>query len=182
MIDARIDAAIAAAVNRYPNLTRALIAAVIDRETAGSWSPHSSRIELGYVYLWHPTHNAPVRLRHCMELPVDWPKWLPDIATSGTTEFMHQKTSIGLMHLMGANARQLGHTGLLLELTEPEIGIEYGARYLSRLVARHGIRGGLEAYNDGRADGAGAGVEYAADVMARMEKFDIDPQTPRSDS
>ncbi|MFW6028703.1 MAG: lytic transglycosylase domain-containing protein [Halanaerobiales bacterium] len=71
-------------------------------------------------------------------------KWLykPDRFVKGpitlNTEENAQKTSWGLMQLMGATARELGFDKLFLpELLKPEINIKYGCKYLAGLRERY---------------------------------------------
>jgi len=58
------------------------------------------------------------------------------LQTTATEETM-QKTSWGLMQIMGATARELGFEGrFLVELINPETNIEYGCKYLAGLRDR----------------------------------------------
>ena len=66
------------------------------------------------------------------------------------TELIAQKTSWGLMQVMGTVARELGHRGWLSELCEPERGIYYGCLHLKKLMDRHGnLSDTVAAYNAG---------------------------------
>lgn len=70
------------------------------------------------------------------------------------TERMLRASSFGLMQIMGQTAREVGFEGTFLtELCEPEIGLEYGCRYLAKLARQHHDRYGWEgvvaAYNAG---------------------------------
>lgn len=70
------------------------------------------------------------------------------------TERTLRATSFGLMQIMGSTAREVGFEGTFLtELSSPEIGLEYGCRYLAKLARRHHDRYGWEgvaaAYNAG---------------------------------
>lgn len=149
-----------------------LVAAVVEQETAESWDPWVSRWELRYRWLWHPTMGSarPLSVGAWLEIPADWPAWLP-WKISGSTEFIAQKHSWGLMQLMGANARELGFSRPLTELSRAHLGLEYGCRFLRRQLDRYAgdVALALEAYNDGRGDGMGPGVEYAREVLERKE-------------
>ncbi len=54
------------------------------------------------------------------------------------TERVQQATSWGLLQVMGFTARELGHRGLLPELTQPEVGMELGCKYLKSRQAKYG--------------------------------------------
>jgi soluble lytic murein transglycosylase-like protein len=74
------------------------------------------------------------------------------VTISETTERRWRATSFGLMQVMGQVARERGFTGeWLTELTNPEVGIEYGCRELKRrLDLAHGdVHSGLLGYNGG---------------------------------
>ena len=67
------------------------------------------------------------------------------------TERIAQKTSWGLMQVMGAVARELGFKGRFLsELLKPELGIEYGCKQLKRQYKRYdNWQDAISAYNQG---------------------------------
>lgn len=65
-------------------------------------------------------------------------KWARASGITAETEQVHQLTSWGLMQVMGFTARDMGFSGNLPELCLPEVGIEYGARYLKLLQKRFG--------------------------------------------
>lgn len=54
------------------------------------------------------------------------------------TERVQQKTSWGVMQPMGSVVRELGFTGLLVELSQPELSVEYGCLQLKRLQRTYG--------------------------------------------
>ncbi|WP_051286217.1 lytic transglycosylase domain-containing protein [Megalodesulfovibrio gigas] len=92
---------------------------------------------------------------------------------SGLTEWAAQKTSWGLMQVMGAVARERGFQGVFLsELCVPAVGAHYGCKHLRHLHARffdrHGWAGVLAAYNAGSPT-ADAGRAYARKVQERMQ-------------
>lgn len=65
------------------------------------------------------------------------------------------KGAIGLMQLMPTTGRRMARAeGIAWRspqetLTDPVVNIRLGCRYLSRLIARHGLQAGLAAYNGG---------------------------------
>lgn len=72
---------------------------------------------------------------------------------SAQTEGRMQATSWGLMQIMGATARETGFNGVFLsELCDPEMGLDWGCRYLAKLFKRFGGQGDeavIAAYNAG---------------------------------
>lgn len=53
------------------------------------------------------------------------------------SEIMAQRTSWGLMQIMGFRARELGFDGILTQLCISSIGIEYGVKNLSGLLIKY---------------------------------------------
>ena len=67
-------------------------------------------------------------------------RWLVgDNETMSPTERQDQMTSWGLMQVMGAVARELGHTGPLSDLLDPPTGLFYGCLHLRRFRAKYDI-------------------------------------------
>jgi soluble lytic murein transglycosylase-like protein len=100
-------------------LDRDFVSAIISAES--SWNPWVVRHEPLYTYLYCP--------RECASkfgIP------------SATTETFMQKTSFGLMQVMGAVAREAGFDRWLTELLQPEIGLQYGCMHLKKQLARYG--------------------------------------------
>ena len=88
------------------------------------------------------------------------------------TEIMHQKTSWGLMQVMGAVARELGFEGNLVELCNPEVGIKYGIKKLLELQKDYSkMEDVVAAYNAGSPrmstvrKGEYVNQKYVDDVM-----------------
>jgi len=78
-------------------------------------------------------------------------RWLVgDNETMSPTERHEQMTSWGLMQVMGAVARELGHTGPLSDLLDPPTGLFYGCLHLRRFRAKYDIWPDvIAAYNAG---------------------------------
>ena len=78
-------------------------------------------------------------------------RWLVgDNETMSPTERQDQMTSWGLMQVMGAVARELGHTGPLSDLLDPPTGLFYGCLHLRRFRAKYDIWPDvIAAYNAG---------------------------------
>ena len=86
-------------------------------------------------------------------------RWVTDDAAkiakrlgiSHETERQQQMTSWGLMQVMGGTARYLGFDGHLSELTIPDVGLDFGCRYLKSKTKNVSVEAGLSAYNSGTA-------------------------------
>ena len=103
-------------------------------------------------------------------------KWLVDVELyakinkqSKATEEIQQKTSFGVMQVMGANARESGMQDHLVKLCKPNIGITFGCRYLRRLFDKHkNIKDVIASYNAGsprrNIDGDYVNQEYVDKV------------------
>lgn len=70
---------------------------------------------------------------------------------SDATEIEAQKTSWGLMQVMGAVARERGFTGAYLsELVMPEVGLEYGCKHLKLYYNKYkNWKDAVASYNAG---------------------------------
>ena len=113
--------------------------------------------------------------RYEAHFPVTRPSQLRPKYCSIATEKIWQKCSWGLMHVMGGTARDMGFKGWLSELCQPEIGLEYGCKYLAKQMARyHGnVELAVAAYNAGSAKIVKSGKpfnyeSYVVPVMRRV--------------
>ena len=70
---------------------------------------------------------------------------------SDATEARLRAHSFGLMQIMGATARETGfRETFLTALCDPEVGLEWGSRYLSGLLKKYGnLEAAVAAYNAG---------------------------------
>jgi soluble lytic murein transglycosylase-like protein len=114
-----------------------LIRAIIQVESAGE--PWATRFEDGFRYLTANYQEHASRLR-----------------ITFLTEYTHQKTSWGLMQIMGATARDMGYKGHLPKLCAPDFGIYWGTFYLKRQLKRYEksqtqVTDAIAAYNAGSA-------------------------------
>lgn len=137
------------------NIDPHLVLAIIEQESGGR--PYATRYEPGYRYL-----VAPVA-------------WAARRSVTSPTEEVHQKTSWGLMQVMGATARDLGFCGYLPELCQPELGIYYGCLYLQRQFRRFESKeNAIAAYNSGAPRVVAGRYEnqvYVDSVLAKYEQF-----------
>jgi soluble lytic murein transglycosylase-like protein len=128
----------------------ALVNAIITVESG--WDPWACRYEKDYRWLT----SISQRPHNC----------------SGDTEQMAQKTSWGLMQVMGAVARERGMMDWLSLLCDPVVGLEIGCRHLSWQKARHyqeyGWPGVVRAWNTGRGGETPAGLLYQAKVLEAL--------------
>lgn len=126
-----------------------LIYGVVIAESAGS--PCAFRHEENYRWLYHPQNVKPA---NC----------------SLTSETVLQKSSIGLMQVMGAVYREYGYRGWLTELfCDLDRQVQYGAKHLAKKIKRYGIQSGISAYNAGRpipSNGA-----YIAKVLRHAKEY-----------
>lgn len=97
--------------------------------------------------------------------------FVPSGCSKGT-EAICRATSFGLLQIMGETARAIGFRGWPGELLTPEIGLEWGCRYLARLRDRFLDTGGWEvvcrAYNGGPGNAHNTRNTYPAKVLAHL--------------
>ena len=80
--------------------------------------------------------------------------WASRFGITPATEGVFQSMSWGLCQVMGATARDLGHTGMLTDLLKPELSLRYGAKLIRSHVERYGEDAEsdiIAAYNAGSA-------------------------------
>ncbi len=133
-----------------------LIGAIIHQESRGRSC--AMRYEEDYRYL-----KDPVRLAKEMNLDPN-------------EEETNQKTSYGLMQIMGGLARDLGYKGDLAKLCNPRLNLRLGARQLKVLHKRFGsVELALAAYNSGTPQFTKSGKlkneRYVQSVLAFYEEL-----------
>lgn len=116
---------------KYYEIPRSLIMAIVTAESSGN--PFAYRFEPGYRWTYEVERFAE--------------KFL----LTKATEENQQKTSWGAMQVMGAVAREYGFDGrFMTKLVDPEIGIDFGCKYLETLYGRYGSwPDAVSAYNQG---------------------------------
>lgn len=68
------------------------------------------------------------------------------------TEIINQKTSWGLMQVMGGVAREHGYFGPLVKLTNPKLGLRFGIMHFTKFIDKYDdIPSAISAYNQGGA-------------------------------
>jgi hypothetical protein len=124
-----------------------LVAAVVMVESSGE--SEARRPEPRYRWLWDVRLERPFRRLGTNEdlsvAPPDFP--------GGPIEWEGQRTSHGLLQVMGAVAREYRFSGPFWGLYVPETGLDFGCRHLARAFARWGHlspEAVLSGYNAGR--------------------------------
>ncbi len=139
--------ALAATVAQNFGFPVSLVQAICQVES--SWEPGATRFEKNYQWLYKPESFV----------------W------SGNdlkTETQFQKTSLGLMQLMGAATRERGFTGNLPDLlTNPALSLHYSCEHLLWMQEHHGEdgwQGIVRAWNTGRNEETPAGLAYQTKI------------------
>lgn len=140
-------------------LEKELITAVIAVESAGR--PYAFRYEPHYRWL------------------LDVQKFAKMTGVSEESEEIGQKTSWGLMQIMGGVARELGFKDLLPELCRPEIGLRFGSQKLKNCLQRYpgDLESGIASYNAGTARKAENGKlvnqSYVDKVLRKYKELKV---------
>lgn len=132
---AAIAAAIKAAAAAH-RIDPALVAAIVTVESGGrTWSTRHEpdflrpRDEKG-----EPRRDKDGNPLESPALVAQAERFARATGVSFVTELVHEKTSWGLLQVMGCVARELGFRGHLPELCQPEVGLELGCAYLRKLA------------------------------------------------
>jgi len=135
-------------------LDPALVCAVCEQESA--WNPWVSRYEPQFEI--HKIYG-PIVLREAREF-IPQAKFFVNFVT----EVKNRATSFGLMQVLGQVARERGFLGPIVELANPEVGLEYGCIQLKRKLekANQNVQTALLRYN------GGGDPFYPRNVLARM--------------
>jgi soluble lytic murein transglycosylase-like protein len=90
-------------------------------------------------------------------------------------EAQGRATSWGLMQLMGQVAREMGFTAPFETLLDPDVGLYWGCRHLSKLKERHyreyGWAGVIAAYNAGSPRKQKDGKWVNQDYVDKVTKY-----------
>lgn len=129
-----------------------LIGAIVSVESAGDSC--ATRFESHYKWLVNPEKFADLN------------------NISHDTEVNCQKTSYGLMQIMGANARAYGFEDNLTLLIDSETGLKYGIKHLTILIDKYdNIQDAISAYNQGsprkKESGEYANQNYVDKIFKR---------------
>jgi len=124
------------AAGRY-GLDPRLICALCEVES--SWNPWAVRHEPRYRWLWALTYEDYPMEPHFQSEELHLPGY------TAITEQILQRTSWGLMQIMGAVARERGFRDWLTGLCDPAVNLEWGCRHL-RWMIDHNNAYGLPDY------------------------------------
>jgi soluble lytic murein transglycosylase-like protein len=134
------------------SLNVALVCAVVEQETGGTWDAYTTRNEDDFF----------TRYVAGKEMP-------GDSIRSKSTEARTRAMSFGLMQVIGETAREHGFSDrYLTKLCSYDSGLDLGCRVLRAMIDRAGgnIPAGLQFYN------GGSNPDYASQVMARMKNYE----------
>lgn len=127
--------------------------------TESGFDNYAVRYEPHYKWLYFPNNSKP-RL------------------SSLETERAGQRTSYGLMQMMGAVFRESGYTGWLSKVPENiELQLDYGCRFLARGIARYNgnTNAAIVAYNAGsprrKANGEFVNQYYLERVLKYAKNY-----------
>lgn len=130
------------------------LVAQVEKESSGN--PEAKRLEAGYRW-FYPRGTWPIG-----------------------DELMFQKTSWGLLQVMGATARELGYTEPATSWpssplkNDHETALDLGCRYLVGMLGRHGnIADALSAYNAGHPTPANR-PSYVEPILNRAEALRVE--------
>ncbi len=170
----RFSPDVAAAINagaRAHELEPALVAAIAFRESAGH--PEAVRFEPGFRYVVDVRTWGPFRKLEAVEIAAAAPPagWHAVFPCSEATEWSLQRTSLGLLQVMGATARSVGFQGAFLTaLLDPAEGVEWGCRYLKRQIIRYPLEDAVSSFNAGHPI-EGNRASYVSPVLRWAEEF-----------
>jgi len=95
------------------------------------------------------------------------------------TEKMFQKTSWGLMQVMGGVAREYGFRGWVTDLLDPVTNLKYGCTHLVNIKSRKNVKSltdQIAAYNAGsprRKAGCYVNQVYVDSVMDKIKHWEV---------
>ncbi len=128
-------------------------------ETESGFNPYAARYEPNYRWLVSPE------------------RYYRYYTTNPETEVILQKTSLGLMQLMGANYRKLGYTRPLTAVFEDiDAQIRYGIKFFLNLYRKYQtVLAAIAAYNAGSPrktqTGRYVNQKYVDTVLANSQKW-----------
>jgi len=128
-------------------------------ETESSFNPYAARYEPHFRYLVSPE------------------RYYRYYSSSPEIEVILQKTSLGLMQVMGANYRAMGYKGPLTALFDDwEEQLYYSVKFFLKLYEKYGnVPDAVAAYNAGsprrKPDGRYVNQNYVSKVLKKAGKW-----------
>ena len=143
-------------VSEQFDIETAIVAAICQIESA--MTSNSARYEDHYRYLKDPKTFAKMN------------------RISIETEIQFQKTSWGIMQVMGGVCRESGYNGFLPQVCETRIGLTWGCIHLQKLMNRHSVLAdAVASYNAGsprlKENGEYVNQEYVNKFFKAYDKF-----------
>ncbi len=131
-----------------------LVAALVSVESSGNTK--ATRYESHYRYILDADQHAKLN------------------GISMDTEIFQQKTSWGLMQIMGGVAREHGFNGPLVDLCDPKTGLYYGVMHLNKFMQKYDtLEEALSSYNQGgpytKWDGTFKNQKYVDKIIDRYK-------------
>jgi soluble lytic murein transglycosylase-like protein len=130
--------------------------------------------------IWTESKNDTwaMRYEHAYKYTLEIENFAKMNGITGITEEKNQKTSWGLMQVMGGVARELGMTDQLNKLCKANVGINFGCKKLRELFNKYSILNDVvAAYNAGSPrkdrDGKYVNQEYVDTVTSLVMELKI---------
>lgn len=135
-----------------------LLGAIIHVES--DWNPKAMKIEPNFTYLSKPQE-------HAMRNQID-----------SATERYLQRFSYGLGQIMGGTCRDLGFVGMLTDLLDPSLNIDYMILYFKKYCSEYiYVTDKIAAYNAGKvtkiATGEYINQAYVDRVVAALDSNQV---------
>jgi soluble lytic murein transglycosylase-like protein len=150
-----------------PKVEFALLCSLIEQES--DWNIWAWNPEPKYKWVWNVKRRAPFRPLTYSEVtsPIP-PKDFPTLAGDKDQEWQAQRSSWGLLQLMGAVPREYDFDGLYLtELLDPELNLYYGCIHFNKKLKRTNgnIEKALLQWN------GGGNPNYPKEVLQRKQAY-----------
>lgn len=146
-------------------LDKNLIKAIITVES--NWVPDTYRCEINVIPAIPGTSSI---VQDALKYTITPRDFASNLGISINSEVVLQKSSYGLMQLMGFNFRALGFTKILTKCFDPEINTEYGLNFFIKNCDKyHDLNDKIASYNSGSpkrlATGAYINQQYVDKVL-----------------
>ena len=137
------------------NIDSRLIGAIVQTESSGN--AYATRYEDHWKYL------------------LDVNQFAKSLGITTITEQIHQKTSWGLMQIMGSVLREKGFRYYLPYACQPEVNLHYGAMVIRDHLKGKSLNDAVACYNAGsvqkRQDGSYVNQIYVDKVLSKYQEL-----------